>query len=484
MGYNIANTFDSFSYFGNLETPDEQIGLNGNIAPTKETIKKIKKYGFKTIRLPVTWMYFIDDEGNIDSEWMARIKEVIDIITKEKLYCILNIYNDGFISSWLFKGMESKDKYINVWTQIANEFKDYNEYLIFESMDEVYFLDYYTFDYDYATLINLNQAFVDTIRKSGGYNIERLLLIAGAADDLEMTCNSNYKMPVDQSNKLAVSIHYYSPSDFVYDYYFEPYNWTNDEGITFTSVPNIFWGNSMDYFNLFEDFKLMKSCFVDKGIPVIISEVGVYTEQKKELESIREYLYMLFSLSSDIDGIMCSLWDTSNKIIGDMNFYDRTNDIWYDEKLKDNFLQISKGKYVKPMNYFINITFESSDNIYYFDSILIYTKNRKVLKIFVNVKITGVLFLDLELSFYTNDKNGEEIQINYGIDNAKKQYDGTHIITIDVSGIECYNFVKAKIERGINYIIMKNMTLEFEESFLSIDYKSFKNDISSYIYLK
>ena len=172
---------------------------------------------------------------------MARIKEVIDIITKEKLYCILNIHNDGNYLVWLFNGIESKDIYINVWTQIANEFKDYNEYLIFESMDEVYFYDYYTFDYDYATLINLHQAFVDTIRKSGGYNIQRLLLIAGAVDDLELTCNSNYKMPVDQSNKLAVSIHYYSPSDFVYDYYFEPYNWTNDEGITFTSVPNIFW---------------------------------------------------------------------------------------------------------------------------------------------------------------------------------------------------------------------------------------------------
>ena len=85
--------------------------------------------------------------------------------------------------------MESKDKYINLWSQIANEFKDYNEYLIFESRNKVYFFDYYTFNYDYATLINLNQAFVDTIRKSGGYNIERLLLIASAVDDLELTCN-------------------------------------------------------------------------------------------------------------------------------------------------------------------------------------------------------------------------------------------------------------------------------------------------------
>ena len=54
IGYNLANTFDSFSYFKDLETPDEQIELNGNIAPDKDMIKRIKKYGFKTIRFPVT----------------------------------------------------------------------------------------------------------------------------------------------------------------------------------------------------------------------------------------------------------------------------------------------------------------------------------------------------------------------------------------------------------------------------------------------
>ena len=114
MGYNIANTFDSFVYSGNLETPDEQIGLNGNIAPTKDMIKNLKKYGFKTIRFPVTWMYFIDDEGNIKPEWMKRVKEVIDIIINEKLYCILNVHSDGFYIGWI-SGLESKDKYTNLW---------------------------------------------------------------------------------------------------------------------------------------------------------------------------------------------------------------------------------------------------------------------------------------------------------------------------------------------------------------------------------
>ena len=50
IGYNLGNTFDSYSYdLDEINTPEEQITLNGNSLPTKNMIKKIKKYGFKTI---------------------------------------------------------------------------------------------------------------------------------------------------------------------------------------------------------------------------------------------------------------------------------------------------------------------------------------------------------------------------------------------------------------------------------------------------
>ena len=143
-------------------------------------IKKIKKYGFKTIRFPVTWIFFIDDNGNVNSDWMILVKEVVDLIVNSNLYCILNIYNDGNYGNWLSMGLEAKDKYINLWSQIANEFKDYNDYLVFESMNEVYFLDFWTYSFDYDTLFNLNQAFVDTIRNAGGNNIQRLIIVAGS----------------------------------------------------------------------------------------------------------------------------------------------------------------------------------------------------------------------------------------------------------------------------------------------------------------
>jgi hypothetical protein len=378
--------------------------------------------------------------------------------------------------------LEVIDKYINLWTQIANEFKDYNEYLIFESMDEIYFLDniYYTFDY--TTLTTLNQAFVNTIRNTGGNNIERLLIVAGAYDDCHMTCTSDYKIPVDQSNKLAISIHYFEPYDFIYNTYTEPYYYSDSEGFTFIYGPKLKWGNSKDYQQIIEDFELMKNYFVDKGIPIIINEVGVLTEEKKEIESIREYLYMIFSISSDYEGIMCCLWDTSNKLFGDMNFYDRTNDIWYDEKIKNNFLQISKGKYIKPKDYFINTTFESTDIFISASDLLIFFENKKVLKIIINARITGVLFVDFDLKVFTDHLNSDFSQLYFGERNLKRQYDGTYIITIDTSKIECNSFVEVVVTRGPKYITLNNFTLEYEESYLSIDYKSFKNAISNFIY--
>jgi len=129
IGYNLGNTFDNYDYnIDKINTSEEQITLKGNTLPTKNMIKKIKKYGFKTIRFPVTWLYFIDDYRNINSDWMLLVKEVVVLIINAELYCILNIYNDGYYNNWLSGGIEVKNKYINLWTQIANEFKDYNTY--------------------------------------------------------------------------------------------------------------------------------------------------------------------------------------------------------------------------------------------------------------------------------------------------------------------------------------------------------------------
>jgi endoglucanase len=63
--------------------------------------------------------------------------------------------------------------------------------------------------YDYKTINVLTQAFVDTIRNSGGNNNYRLLLIAGANKEIDLTCFSDFKLPIHPANKFAISINYY-----------------------------------------------------------------------------------------------------------------------------------------------------------------------------------------------------------------------------------------------------------------------------------
>jgi len=413
---------------------------------------------------------------------MLFVKKVVDLIINSDLYCILNIYNDGHYGNWLLSGIEAKDKYINLWTQIANEFKDYNEHLIFESMDEVYFYNYKTYNFDFDLLFIFSQAFLDTIRNSGGYNIERLLIVAGAYDDLDMTCSSDFKIPVDPSNKFALSIHYYIPSTFVRELYFDPFTWTDGDGIIYYYEPALTWGIEDDYFQIITNFELMKNTFISKGIPIIISEIGVLTEEKKKLESIREFFYTVFSISTDYDGIMPCLWDTSNKTFGDMNFYDRENDLWYDDKLKEIFMQISRGKYVRPADFYIKTHFETVTMSYLQGIIQLKIGSRKALKIIINVRLTGTLFIDTSFDVFSYDSIGRNFQINFEKSNGKKQYDGTHIFTIDVSQIKCYEYILVTKSKGGKYIMLNSLTVEFEESFYSIDYKSYKSAISNYVY--
>ena len=180
---------------------------------------------------------------------------------------------------------------------------------------------------------------------------------------------------------------------------------------------------------------------------------------------------------------MSCLWDTSNKEYGDMNFYDRENDIWYDEKLKENFIEISRGKYIKPKDFYIKSHFETVTIPYNEGTFQIKIGNKKALKIILNMRLTGILFIDCDISIYTYE---ESTGIIVGIDtiksSGKKQYDGTYVLTIDISEIKCYDYILVTKSYGYQYLTLNNLTVEFEESFQSIDYKSYKTAISNYIY--
>ena len=285
IGYNLGNIFDCYNNTIKILNPDEQIKLCGNEPPTKQMIKNIKKCGFKTIRLPVTWINFIDELGNINSNWMSKIKEVVDWIINLNMFCILNIYHDGESGNWLSEGLKSKNKYINLWKQIAEEFKMYDELLIFESMNKLDYISENNNNYR-NILLSLNQAFVDVVRNSGINNKKRLLLICDSNKD-NLSYLLNYKMPNDPYNKLALALHYYFPLQFTKESDDNPWQYIVPGEYVYTIEPLITWGSENDYKDIISDFELLKKIYINKEIPVIIVEIGVLTEQKKEIESIR-----------------------------------------------------------------------------------------------------------------------------------------------------------------------------------------------------
>ena len=472
LGWNLGNTFDCFGTWKEIETPDDQITMWGNVVPTEEMVVTIQKYGFKTVRFPVTWMNFMDSSGKVDSEWMKRVKEVVDWIIDAGMYCILNVHHDGVAGNWLAEGASQKDKYVTLWKQIATEFKSYDDHLVLESMNEVEYKK--GSDFDFTTLHTLTQAFVDTVRATGGNNAERLLLISGMNTNLEQTCSSGYKMPTDKANKLAISIHYYLPPQFTVESDKEPWTWTDDQGEVHEITPLTKWGTESDYKEMVTNFETMKKAFADKGIPVILGEVGVLTEEKKDKASIREFLYAQYSFAAAYDGFMFVLLDTSKNTAGDMNFYNRETDKWYDEKIRDNFVKISEGKYVKPTDYYIESNTETYSNVDADGNIQISIGSKKVKKVIFNAAIKGAEIYEVGFGVASADKTGKWFGDPVGGADGEKEDDGTYTFTVDVSSKDFNDYVQIQEWWGNEYITINYATLEFSGSAVTIDYKAYK----------
>lgn len=474
IGLNLGKTFDSYIKNKTISTPIEQITLFGNNIPSKKMITNIKKYGIKTIRLPVTWMYFIDESGNINSEWMANIKKVVKMIIREKMFCILNIHHDTDKGNWLGEDSNPKDKYINLWKNIANEFKNYNDYLIFESHDDIS----YSFKNDFMHIYELNNDFIQVVRNSGGKNGDRLLILAGANKDIDFTCSPDYKIPIDPSKRFAISIHYYLPQQFAIEPDDIPWTWIDDDGNVRDVIPFTEWGTENDYKDMVSSFESMKKVFLDKDIPIIIVEVGVLTEQKKNPECIIKYLYFELSLSSIYSGIMSCLYDDSNKKLGAMNYYDRENNVWYIKEVEDIFEEILKKKFIKPSDYFFLSNKETVSAITRDDTLIIKFGKKRIIKIVFNAYIKISSRGNVGFGITTYDSAGDWSGFGISGMEGDKQYDGSYTFTIDARNKDYNNQVEIQKWWGQNDIIFKYLTIEFEEKYIFFNYQDYIKNFS------
>lgn len=284
-GINLGNT---------LEACDNNVGIKTNTPLSYEThwgqpkttqamIDGMKAAGFDTIRIPVAWMtnatHLYEGDYTIDADYMDRVEEVVRYARKAGMYVIINDHWDG---GWYgMFGSESAETralameaYKGMWQQIAERFRDYSDYLIFESANEelggrfdenspLYCSDsvvtYLNDDERYALTNEINQTFVDVVRTTGGNNATRFLLIAGYSTDINQTCDDRFQMPKDTADsKLMVSVHYYDP-------------WSYCGASSAVSATK--WGKVSDYEYMDQQLAKMTK-FTEAGYGVVIGEYG------------------------------------------------------------------------------------------------------------------------------------------------------------------------------------------------------------------
>lgn len=281
-GWNLGNQLEA----SNWGTPSETAWSNPVI--TEDLILAVKNAGFKSIRIPVSYLSKIGSAPNytIDAAWLNRVQEVVDMCVDNGLYAIINMHGDGYTTvsgGWLLCGDSDqttiREKYKKCWEQIADKFKDYDEHLIFESMNEEFDGTYGIPNKTHYQNINeYNQIFVDTVRQSGGNNGMRWLLIPGWNTDIDYTTGDyGFALPTDThlsadipsgQKRIMISVHYYNPWDFCGENH-DAYTQWGSVATDSSKVPS--YGTESDMDGL---FKRLYNKFVKNGYPVVIGEYG------------------------------------------------------------------------------------------------------------------------------------------------------------------------------------------------------------------
>lgn len=331
MGWNLGNQLEASSN----KVPNETTW--GNPTITEDLIKAVKAQGFNTIRIPVSYLSKIGEapDYTIDSAWLDRVQEVVDYVVGNDMYAVMNIHGDGYYTvdgSWLLCVDDNQDeikaKYEAVWKQIADRFKDYDEHLIFESMNEESDNTYGKPNKDgYANINEYNRIFVDTVRGTGSNNTKRWLLLPGWNTNIEYTAgNYGFVIPEDKlcesdGKRIMISVHYY-----------DPYNFTIDEN---SSSAKTQWGKyATENFDNWgqEDhvdsqMQMLHDTFIAEGYPVIIGEMGVQdkTHLSESFNEYRRYWLEYVVKSAKANGCIPVYWDNGWNGKNGFGLFDRTS---------------------------------------------------------------------------------------------------------------------------------------------------------------
>lgn len=332
LGWNIGNT---------MEAPGGETGW-GNPLITENYIKFVKQSGFNAIRIPCAWYLHMDNaiDAHIKTDWLNRVKQVVQYCVNNDMYVLLNIHWDG---GWLDCTPAKKDS-VNAmqkafWEQIATTMRDFDEHLMFASANEP---DTHSSAAQMNVLLSYHQTFINAVRSTGGKNTYRSLVIQG--DSKLISVNA---FPTDPTpNRIMFEEHNYTPFQFCaldgdasWGKMF--YYWGAGHHSTIEPDRNPNWDCEENAQTLY--FQGIKANFIDKGIPVLMGEYGAYRRDgsaniPKDLpthEASVDYWITFTTKTAITNGLKPFYWDTGGIL-------DRSNNTVKDQRSLDAIIAGSK----------------------------------------------------------------------------------------------------------------------------------------------
>ena len=324
-GWNLGNTLEPGPCSWLSDPLKYETAWQGSMT-TQEIIDYVKEQGFRSVRIPCSWMVHCDQNYNIDTKWMDRVQEVVDYCINDSLYVILNDhYDNGWIERSFADKTESSVKKNcallgMIWRQIATRFRNYDYHLLFAGLNEPDAAGDSSKDKegDIDALTRYEQAFVNAVRQTGGNNSNRVLVVQAPTTNIDLAYKYD-SMPVDsRSNAMMYEVHFYSPFNFslmekdeswgTRSFYWGTGNYL--EGSRYNST----WGDETYVQN---QFRMMKSKYTSKGIPVILGEFGALwrtmpsgESQEKHDASIYAWYYTVCRYAI-FNGLVPFVWDTN-----------------------------------------------------------------------------------------------------------------------------------------------------------------------------
>ena len=311
VGWNLGNSLES----GASET------AWGNPLVTRALFDAVRSAGFKTVRIPVSWKQHADTNDHIDAAWMARVTQVVDDARAAGLIVIVNIHWDGgWMQPTYARQATVNARLARFWTQIADNFRNHDDGLLFAGTNEVMVAgDYGPPTAEYAAVQNsFNQTFVDAVRATGGNNATRFLVVQGFNTNIDFTVAAT-TMPADPvPDRLMMEVHYYDPYDFTLNAASVIWQWGASASDAKATEP---WA---DEAHVDAQFEKMKTRFVDRGIPVILGEFGAISRTEipgAEAYRIRWNRYV--ARSAFMHGAVPIYWDPGSTVNHSSGLFDR-----------------------------------------------------------------------------------------------------------------------------------------------------------------